>query len=202
MGELLKPLVKPFTHLPRSFFGEGNRQDFLRLYLTTVGVTFKQRPQHARHQHPGFARTGAGLNRHAATRIAGDGVKGFGGYWLAIVFVGGLVHITTVLNKFDAFTSCQQGPRNRLCRAAGAAAPSGGRESHEVNDRGGIISRSLCGKGPGPHNIRRLCLHPAQGVEPLAIFAPCHSGCRQSVHRADPRFLAGYRCGSALSHPD
>jgi hypothetical protein len=34
-------------------------------------------------------------------------------------------------------SSIKQGPRNRLCRAAGAAAPSGGRELHEVSDRGG-----------------------------------------------------------------
>ena len=31
----------------------------------------------------------------------------------------------------------QQGPRDRLRRTAGAAAPSGGREPHEVGDRGG-----------------------------------------------------------------
>jgi hypothetical protein len=31
----------------------------------------------------------------------------------------------------------KQGPRNRLCRAAGAVAPSGGRELHGVNERGG-----------------------------------------------------------------
>ena len=32
----------------------------------------------------------------------------------------------------------KQGPQNRLRRAAGAAAPSGGRELHEVSDRGGV----------------------------------------------------------------
>ena len=31
----------------------------------------------------------------------------------------------------------KQGPRDWLCQTAGAAAPSGGRELHEVNDRGG-----------------------------------------------------------------
>ena len=35
----------------------------------------------------------------------------------------------------------KQGPRNRLSRAAGAAAPSGGRELHAVSDRGSTISR-------------------------------------------------------------
>jgi DNA repair protein RadA/Sms len=33
----------------------------------------------------------------------------------------------------------QQGPRGRLRRTAGAAAPSGGRELHEVSDRGGTL---------------------------------------------------------------
>ena len=31
----------------------------------------------------------------------------------------------------------QQGPRDWLCQTAGAAAPSGGRELCEANDRGG-----------------------------------------------------------------
>ena len=30
----------------------------------------------------------------------------------------------------------KQGPRNRLCRAAGAAAPTGGSEPHEVGSVG------------------------------------------------------------------
>ena len=34
----------------------------------------------------------------------------------------------------------KQGPQNRLGRAAGAAAPSGGREPHEVGDRGGLVT--------------------------------------------------------------
>jgi hypothetical protein len=33
-------------------------------------------------------------------------------------------------------SSSQQGPRNRLSRAAGAAAPSGGSEPHEVGSVG------------------------------------------------------------------
>ena len=33
--------------------------------------------------------------------------------------------------------SFKQGPWNRLCRAIGAPALSGGRELHEVNERGG-----------------------------------------------------------------
>ena len=35
----------------------------------------------------------------------------------------------------------QQGTRDWLCQTAGAAAPSGGRELHAVNDRGGSMQR-------------------------------------------------------------
>ena len=38
-----------------------------------------------------------------------------------------------------AFPLHQQGPRDWLRQTAGAAAPSGGRELHAVNDRGGYI---------------------------------------------------------------
>ena len=41
--------------------------------------------------------------------------------------------------------STKQGPRNRLCRAAGAAAPSGGRELHAVSDRGGYCFGGVMG---------------------------------------------------------
>ncbi len=34
--------------------------------------------------------------------------------------------------------SSKQGPRIWLCQAVGAAAPAGGRERHEVRDRGGL----------------------------------------------------------------
>ena len=37
--------------------------------------------------------------------------------------------------------SSKQGPQNRLSRAAGAAAPSGGRALHEVSNRGGKVVR-------------------------------------------------------------
>ncbi|OYY96943.1 MAG: hypothetical protein B7Y42_08520 [Polaromonas sp. 28-63-22] len=36
---------------------------------------------------------------------------------------------------------CKQGPRDWLRQTAGAAAPSGGRELREANDRGGHICR-------------------------------------------------------------
>jgi tRNA pseudouridine55 synthase len=39
------------------------------------------------------------------------------------------------------FPPIKQGPQNRLSRAAGAAAPSGGRALHEVSNRGGKIVR-------------------------------------------------------------
>ena len=62
------------------------------------------------------------------------------------VFPLGAQIIPNPYNKIPGFScfvergdsSIQQGPQNRLSRAAGAAAPSGGRELHEVSDRGGI----------------------------------------------------------------
>ncbi len=36
--------------------------------------------------------------------------------------------------------SCKQKPRNRLSRAAGEAAPSGGSEAHEVASVGAIVT--------------------------------------------------------------
>ena len=39
----------------------------------------------------------------------------------------------------QAGSQFKQGPRDWLCQTAGAAAPSGGRELHEVNERGGDI---------------------------------------------------------------
>ena len=50
----------------------------------------QQRTQHARNQHPGLARTGAGLHRHAAGGVAGDCVKSLARDGAAVVFVGGL----------------------------------------------------------------------------------------------------------------
>ncbi len=37
----------------------------------------------------------------------------------------------------------EQGPWNRLCRATGAVAPSGGRALHAVSNRGGHIQRGM-----------------------------------------------------------
>ena len=42
----------------------------------------------------------------------------------------------------------KQGPQNRLCRAAGAAPPRGGRELHAVNECGGLLFPSR-GRGTG-----------------------------------------------------
>ena len=64
-----QPLVQPNPHLARGLAGERDREDLVRL------AAVEQRTQDARHQHPGLARTGAGLDRDAATRIAGDGVE-------------------------------------------------------------------------------------------------------------------------------
>ena len=77
----------------------------------------------------------------------------------------------------------KQGPWNRLCRAIGAAAPSGGRELHEVNERGG-------NNPPGyTYFMNKLldsfwraavyCLHPrviALSILPLVIMAAISLG--------------------------
>ena len=43
------------------------------------------------------------------------------------------------MNDREVFHPFKQGPRDWLRQTAGAAAPSGGRELHEVNDRGGKL---------------------------------------------------------------
>ena len=92
MRKLGQPFLQTQPHLARRFFGEGDGQNFMRFTSSVFGIIFQQRPQHPRHQHPGFAGTGAGLNGHAAARIAGDGVKLVAGDALAIQLVGGLDH--------------------------------------------------------------------------------------------------------------
>ena len=138
VGKFPQPLVQSLAHLTRGFFGEGDGQNFLRAQLTRRG--FEQRPHDAGHQHPGFTDPGAGLHRHTAARVTGNGVEGFGGDRLAVALVGGRL---IACHRIDLTTTtspaCQPGLRNRLCRAAGAAAPLGGRELHEVNERGSII---------------------------------------------------------------
>src|SRR4051812_26728182 len=53
--------------------------------------------------------------------------------------------------------SCQQGPRGWLCQTAGAAAPSGGRELHEVSDRGGHVQPIL---QPAPESASAFAATP------------------------------------------
>ena len=68
-AEFFQPLQQARTHLASGFFGKGDGQNFVRL------GAFQQGAQHARYQHPGLARPGAGLHHHVAARIAGHGVK-------------------------------------------------------------------------------------------------------------------------------
>ena len=68
-AEFFQPLQQARTHLASGFFGEGDGQNFVRLRA------FQQGAQHARYQHPGLARPGAGLHHHVAARVAGHGVK-------------------------------------------------------------------------------------------------------------------------------
>jgi hypothetical protein len=69
LRKLLQPLLQALAHLARRLLGEGDGQDLMRLRAG------QQRAQHARDQHPGLARAGAGLHRHAAPRVAGHGVE-------------------------------------------------------------------------------------------------------------------------------
>ena len=86
----------------------------LQLERAVFGVhAVQQRPQNARDQHPGFSGTGAGFNRHAAPRIAGDFVEGFGADQVAVVFVGGLtVHVFYFLAQ-TAVASSQKSLRHK-----------------------------------------------------------------------------------------
>ena len=61
-----QPLVQPRAHLAGGLAREGDGQDLLRLRAV------EQRAQDARHQHPGLAGAGAGLDDDAAPRVAGD----------------------------------------------------------------------------------------------------------------------------------
>ena len=89
-GKLVQPLVQPLAHLAGRAFGKGNRENLVRRH-TQVAIlrvhAVQQGPHDTRHQHPGLARAGAGLDGHAAARIAGDCVKAVGRDGLAVVFV-------------------------------------------------------------------------------------------------------------------
>ncbi len=68
-GKVTQPLEEALAHLGRGLVGEGDGQNLLRLRPV------EQRPQDPRHQHPRLAGPGAGLDDHAAARIAGHGIK-------------------------------------------------------------------------------------------------------------------------------
>ena len=87
MGKFAQPLVQPLAHFTCGFFGEGDGEDFLRTQLARG--RFEQRPHDARHQHPCFAGSSAGFNRHAAARVTGNRVEGFSGDRLAVALIGG-----------------------------------------------------------------------------------------------------------------
>ncbi|OOG43942.1 hypothetical protein B0B52_08525 [Polaromonas sp. A23] len=51
----------------------------------------------------------------------------------------------------------QQGPRNWLRQAAGAAAPSRGRALHKVSNRGGHITREKISPCKNPRPFASIC---------------------------------------------
>ncbi len=74
-----------------------------------------------------------------------------------------------VTDEADAGLPFQSGPRNRLSRAAGAAAPSGGSEPHEVGSVGAPVHMPmnvLLGKPPKMH---RDVTSVAQAIEPIDL---------------------------------
>jgi hypothetical protein len=163
-----------------------------------LAVTFEQGAQHARNQHPCFAGAGTGLDRDTAARIAGNGVKNLGGNRLAVVFVAWRHGIQIPKNRSQSPRGrknsfpFKQGPRNRLRRAAGAAAPSGGRKLHALSERGGnILTRSPSGTARAPSNIRRPCPRPVQAAARRLKCAIRQAICCRSVHRANARCRAG-----------
>ena len=94
MGKLAQPFVQALAHLAGSAFGEGDRQNLMRLQRsvgTGLFSVFEQGAQHARDQHPGLARTGAGLDGNAAARVTGDGVKSVRRDRCAVAFVSSLL---------------------------------------------------------------------------------------------------------------
>ena len=103
MGELAQPFIEALAHLAGGALGEGDGQNLVRLQRT-VGTgffsVFQQSAQHARDQHPGLARAGAGLDRHAAARVAGDGVKSVWRDRRAIAFISSwLCHAATLTSR-------------------------------------------------------------------------------------------------------
>ena len=60
LREIFKPLIEPLAHFASGLLGEGNGQDLVR-FAGAVAL-FQQGSHDARHQHPGLARTGAGLD--------------------------------------------------------------------------------------------------------------------------------------------
>jgi HAE1 family hydrophobic/amphiphilic exporter-1 len=63
--------------------------------------------------------------------------------WSVAVMPGSSPSVATDATDTAAGDPCKQGPRNRLCRAAGATAPSGGSEPHAVGSVGAMSAVEL-----------------------------------------------------------
>ena len=81
---LRQPLLQALPHLAGRLAGEGDRQDLVRLRAG------QQRAHDARHQHPGLAGAGTGLDGDVPARVAGNGVELLARDRAAVVFVGRL----------------------------------------------------------------------------------------------------------------
>ena len=103
MGKVGQPFIQALAHFSGSALGESDGQNFLGLQCAISAGSlsvFHQGTHHARDQHPGLTGAGAGLHRHAALGVAGDGVKSPGCDQRAIAFVSGLgFHAATLKSR-------------------------------------------------------------------------------------------------------
>ena len=148
-GKSRQPFIEALAHFARRLAREGDGQNFMRRQRRAVraaGRRLNQRPQDAADQHPRLARARARLDRHAAARIAGNGIKRIARDGLVVVKVGGSAHRGQTTKK-------------------GAITPlSGNARSGEKQN--GVFSRPFQAK-------RRICAASAANSTSLARSQSC-----------------------------
>ena len=113
-----------------------------------------------------------------------------------------------VTDDASADLAYQPGPRNRLSRAAGAAAPSGGSEPHEAGSVGAPVNMPmnvLLGKPPKMHRDVTRITHPVQPIDLTGV--ELQKSCIAVLSHptvASKRFLItiGDRSVGGLTHRD
>ena len=103
-----------------------------------------------------------------------------------------------VVTSVDAPASTQSGPQNRLSRAAGAAAPSGGSAVHAVTSVGVKCLLKTLQTSSSHRGQSSRWQHSAPRYRRCSGAALCHGGCRCSSHRESARpsarLLPARRC--------